>query len=253
MFRSATSKVVWVGKTASIAFGLALVVALVLGVTTVALAAVPGDPFRLGRINAVNAMTQLVGTTDSVMLKVDNNGTGSALGLEVEQGEPPMRVNSSKKVPNLNADKLDGLEAGGFATASEAAGFDYQDNGTSLPVLTETTQNIASITLTAPADGYVVLTGSGVFDTRHTASATGGRSFARIFLTDTSGGTFPHLTYYTIPGTAPSGTYSDPFSITRVFPVTAGENTFYMTGDAFGGQTTIVRHNLTGVFIKNQL
>jgi hypothetical protein len=48
MFRSATSKVVWVGKTASIAFGLALVVALVLGVTTVALAAVPGDPFRLG-------------------------------------------------------------------------------------------------------------------------------------------------------------------------------------------------------------
>lgn len=121
MFKSALSKVLWVGRTASVAFGLALVVALVLGVTTVALAAVPGDPFKLGRINAVNAMTQLVGTTDFVMLKVDNNGTGSALGLEVEPGEPPMRVNSAKKVPNLNADKLDGLESARLAGTGDSA------------------------------------------------------------------------------------------------------------------------------------
>jgi hypothetical protein len=101
-------------------FGLALVLALVLGVATMALAAVPGDPFKLGRINAVNAMTQLVGTTDSVMLKVDNNGTGSALGLEVEQGEPPMRVNSAKKVPNLNSDKLDGIDAARLAGTGDS-------------------------------------------------------------------------------------------------------------------------------------
>jgi hypothetical protein len=48
MLRTTASKVAWVGRTASMVFGLALVLALVLGVATMALAAVPGDPFKLG-------------------------------------------------------------------------------------------------------------------------------------------------------------------------------------------------------------
>jgi hypothetical protein len=117
MLRTVATKVAWVGRTASMVFGLALVMALVLGVATMAFAAVPGDPFRLGKLNAIDAMTRLVGTNPNVMLKVTNGGTGSALGLEVKQGVPPMRLNSSKKVPNLNADHLDGQDSASFLSS----------------------------------------------------------------------------------------------------------------------------------------
>jgi hypothetical protein len=36
------------------------------------LAAVPGDPFKLGRINTIGKITQLVSSADSAMLKIDN-------------------------------------------------------------------------------------------------------------------------------------------------------------------------------------
>jgi hypothetical protein len=39
--------------------GFAVMLAVVLGVGTTALAAVPGDPFKLGKANAVNALTSL--------------------------------------------------------------------------------------------------------------------------------------------------------------------------------------------------
>ena len=41
--------------------GLAMTLALMLGGATTALAAVPGDPFKLGRVNTINALTSLVG------------------------------------------------------------------------------------------------------------------------------------------------------------------------------------------------
>ena len=61
MLRSALSKLLWVGWIASAVFGLALVVALVLGAGSAALAAVPGDPFLLGRLNAIDSRTTLAG------------------------------------------------------------------------------------------------------------------------------------------------------------------------------------------------
>jgi len=85
-----------------------------LGVTTVALAAVPGDPFRLGRINTINTLSTLVGSASTPMLRIDNNGSGTALDLQVQPGKSPMRVNSGIQVANLNADKLDGKTADDF-------------------------------------------------------------------------------------------------------------------------------------------
>ncbi|HET7270018.1 MAG TPA: hypothetical protein VFI90_02920 [Rubrobacter sp.] len=112
-----------VRKTALV-LGLAMTLALVLGITSTALAAVPGDPFHLGKVNAINALTSLVGSVNNAMLKVDNNSTGTsatALDLQVEPGKAPMKVNSQTKVANLNADRLDGKDSGEFLGANQKA------------------------------------------------------------------------------------------------------------------------------------
>ena len=67
----------------------ALILALALGVATMALAAVPGDPFRLGQVNRINdALTTLIGGRSGPMLVVDNDSTAAnarALGLRVDR------------------------------------------------------------------------------------------------------------------------------------------------------------------------
>lgn len=95
--------------------GLAVIVAVVLGVATAALAGTGvGDTFNLGRLNTVNQISRLVGSTDSPMLHVDNNSAGAnatALDLQVESRHPPMKVDSTTKVANFNADQVDGRDA----------------------------------------------------------------------------------------------------------------------------------------------
>jgi hypothetical protein len=84
-------------------------------VTMIAASAIAGNGigaiFNLGQTNRVNTSTLLTGTTAGRMLRVTNSGTGEALGLNVQPGSAPMTVNSTVKVTNLNADKLDGLDA----------------------------------------------------------------------------------------------------------------------------------------------
>jgi len=95
--------------------GFAVMLALTVGMTSAALAAVPGDPFKLGIANTVNAASRLAGSVAGPMLTVDNNSTASgatALNLLVESGKAPMKVNSDRKVANLNSDSLDGRSAG---------------------------------------------------------------------------------------------------------------------------------------------
>ena len=78
MLRTAAKKIAWVGRTVSMVFGLALVVALVLGIATMALAAVPGDPFKLGQVNRINnALTTLIGSRSGAMLAIDNDSTAA--------------------------------------------------------------------------------------------------------------------------------------------------------------------------------
>lgn len=130
------------------------------------------------------------------------------------------------------------------------AGFDDQ-TVTSQTTLTTTTIDAATFVLAAPAAGFVILDGNGVFQCGHT---NGTQTFARAFLGTTSLGTlFANLTFFEVPGTAPSGTYSAPFSITRVFPVVAGNNSFFMTANTFSGSCIILRHNLTGIYMPARL
>lgn len=107
-------RIVSLGRTTATMMGLALMVAVVLGAATTALAAVPGDPFQLGQANPINALTRLTGDINSAMLRIDNNSSSAsatALDLQVEPGRAPLKVDSATKVANLNADRIDGQNA----------------------------------------------------------------------------------------------------------------------------------------------
>ena len=115
-------KVMWVGRTTTFCVGLAVVLAVAFGVGTTALAAVPGDPFKLGRLNTVDRVTSLAGSVTGPLLRLDNNGGGPALALEAEAGKAPLTVNASAgKAANLDADRLDGQDASAFLPAGGKA------------------------------------------------------------------------------------------------------------------------------------
>ncbi len=116
MLRTVATKVAWVGRTASMVFGLALVLALILGVASMALGANGGN-FILGENNNATALTRLTGNVNGSSMQLINNDPGAndtALNLQVKPGEAPMRVNSNDLVTNLNADFLDGLGSGAY-------------------------------------------------------------------------------------------------------------------------------------------
>jgi hypothetical protein len=119
MVKSSLGKVAWVGRTASMIFGLALVIALVFGVVSVALAG-NLDPLKIGSLkNVATKTTQLVGkvATGSALV-VKNPSGGPALDLRVNAGQPPLVVSStSGTATNLSADKLDGQDSAGFLSS----------------------------------------------------------------------------------------------------------------------------------------
>ncbi|NND02846.1 MAG: hypothetical protein HKN91_08665 [Acidimicrobiia bacterium] len=90
-----------------------------LAVGAMVFAAIPvvagvGDPVSQGKINRVNKRTVLQGNTQSTLRLVNTNKDGTALVLSVEPGNAPLKVNSKKKVVDLNADLLDGRSSSFF-------------------------------------------------------------------------------------------------------------------------------------------
>lgn len=116
MIRSAAGKVMWVGRATVFMVGLAVILALVFGAATTAMGA-DGKPFLLGKRNVATLASKLI-----------NRGEGPALSLKVGEGQPPLAVNSSAKVANLNADQLDGKSEADFQGANAAAGGDLTGN-----------------------------------------------------------------------------------------------------------------------------
>jgi hypothetical protein len=110
-----------IARGTALTIGVAVMMALVLGVATTALAGTGvGARFQLGQTNTVNAVTKLVGAVAGPSLQVDNNSTNAAataLDLQVEPGKAPMKVNSDGQVANLNSDKLDGKDSTQFQQA----------------------------------------------------------------------------------------------------------------------------------------
>jgi hypothetical protein len=122
------ARTVWLAKGAALFWGSVLTLAVVLGVGTTALAAVPGDSFRLGRINAVDAASGLVGSVNGATLAIENKSPGSkgapapALSLKVTAGNPPLVANpEAGTAKNFSADELDGLDQDAFLRANGKA------------------------------------------------------------------------------------------------------------------------------------
>ena len=111
MLKSAAGKVMWVGKATVFLVGLAVILALMFGVAST-VSAHTGNKgfFHLGHKNVSKAMSTLV-----------KQGPGPALSLMVQSGQPPMKVNSTGKVTNLNADRLDGKDSSQLATKTSEA------------------------------------------------------------------------------------------------------------------------------------
>ena len=110
------SSVLWLGRGTATAMGVAMMLALTVGLASTALAAVPGDPFKLGRTNTIDEISKLIGSSSEAILRVNNNGSGPSLDLRVEEGEAPMNVNSTTRVNGLNADQLDDQSANDFVS-----------------------------------------------------------------------------------------------------------------------------------------
>jgi len=105
VIRGPAGKVVWVGKAPVFLVGLPVILALVFGAATTALGA-NGNPLILGK--AANPASKVTGLV--------KGGAGPALRLKVDSG-PPLAVDSTDQVLNLNADYVDGMSASSFVSS----------------------------------------------------------------------------------------------------------------------------------------
>jgi hypothetical protein len=211
MAKTVFSKVTRVGRATVSAVGLAVILALVLGVASAAFGANGGN-FILGQGNVAAAITTLGGKlgADGPMLRVINNNEGAndtALDLRVQSGEAPMRVNSDARVTNLNADRLDGQEGSAFlAVGGKAADSDLLDGQDSTVFQVRGNFNECSgpfggglgeapilfadctTTVVAPANGKMLITGSGQYRRTGNPCQSSFRGFrGRIIVPNTGG------------------------------------------------------------------
>lgn len=156
MIRSTVKKVMWIGRATVFMVGLAVILALVLGVATTALGTTGGN-FILGKANnTASTPTGLISTLADAAksaLIVQNKSGGPALELRVgntsvpANSVAPMKVNSNKVVTNLNADQLDGKSDTDFYAAgskvADSSHADQADSATSAQSATNA-QNAAN-------------------------------------------------------------------------------------------------------------
>jgi hypothetical protein len=79
--------------------------------------AATGGNFILGQPNSATKSSSLSASVNNPALALTNTNTGASatgLALTVDPAKPPLTVNSSTKVTNLNADFLGGLHASSF-------------------------------------------------------------------------------------------------------------------------------------------
>ena len=139
-------------------------------VVTGAVAGAAGQALILGQANSAGtSSTSLSASTSGSALRVDQNGTGTSLKAMSEHtapltldgpvNQPPMTINSSAKVTNLNADRLDGRNSTSFMPRAT-----YRTAEVDVTIAAGDTE-----TVTLPCDAGDVALSSGYSDKgRHT-------------------------------------------------------------------------------------
>src|SRR5215218_4615476 len=164
MVRSVAKKVLWLGRATVFVMGLALMLALLFGMASTAFGANGGN-FILGSLNnSATAITKLTGTVDgNPALRVSNpsTATGStALDLQVATGKAPMKVNRTTKVTNFNADAVDGRDGSTLLANNQVRADGTQTSSFIQDFTAASFTSIASKTISAPSNGFVMITGS---------------------------------------------------------------------------------------------
>lgn len=146
--KTAASKLIRIARAALFLVGLSVLLALIFGVASTALGA-NGKPFLLGKKNVATAVSTLV-----------KKGAGPALSLKVDSG-PPLAVNSSETVTNLNADEIDGKDVGAIGV-----------NGLQRVEVESAENSVSSkqATATCPSGKVLVGTGFDIFGGKSGAS-----------------------------------------------------------------------------------
>jgi hypothetical protein len=98
-----------------------------------------GDPVLAGMTNEAKTTTVLRGLSGAI-----------PLGLVGDRGVPPLRVNSAVRVSRLNSDRVDDYHANGLARVAFCVEDDAPDG----------VDYACSMPFTAPANGYLVMSGS---------------------------------------------------------------------------------------------
>jgi hypothetical protein len=84
-----------------------------------------GGNFILGQPNSATNQTALTSSNSAVpSLNIANTGGRPAARFAVNGGIAPFTVSNATKIPNLNADRLDGLDSTGFLKTTTTAGGD---------------------------------------------------------------------------------------------------------------------------------
>jgi hypothetical protein len=127
MMRQIFWKAMMVGRTAALTLGVAVMLALVLGAGTTAVAATGGN-FLLGKANSARTVSKLTSGIAGPTLQLISKGTtaaATALNLKVAPGRAPLTVNADAgTATNLSADRLDGKDSTEFQQANATAGGD---------------------------------------------------------------------------------------------------------------------------------
>jgi hypothetical protein len=228
MIKSALGKVMWLGRATVFVVGLAVILALVVGVASAAFGA-NGANFIRG--NGINDTTKNIATLTS---RLTMNGTASAPGLQVTQqstgtgasgvgitvptGKAPIKVSSGAgKATNLNADQVDNKSANDLSRVAV-----MNTSATTLvPADTSEVTYGTPLSITAPAAGFVRLNGNVTVlnDPGNIPKCTSGCQFVanvRHINTNT----------YGFPAIEDALNELGNAGLDAVFPVNAGVNTF---------------------------
>ena len=200
-----------------------------------------GARFDLGETNRVNETSVLTGADAAPMLTVRNTSKdagATALNLAVEDGKPPLKTNSGTRVANLNADAVDGYDANDM---TRVALHGTEDGESALTFGAQ-----ASFSITAPKDGFVLLTGQ---LTGGTFSENCAPCFVHLRLRDVSNNQTSPFAAATVGTGAAAYSYTT-LPVTYVFPVAAGEHIYQLEAGISPPEFPVTLTNpvLTGIY-----
>ncbi len=139
------------------------------------------------------------------------------------------------------------------AVANQMPGVEYSYDGSYISVPGSDTV-ILSVDVTAPTDGYIAVSFSGIAKFNHT---NGARDSIRATLSTTCPGAVEGSTvgfrYSSIPSAAPTGDYYNTIATNNVFAVSAGATTICLIAETFDALTVEIGYPvLQAIFVPNR-